>query len=138
MFWVLLLQVCCVSRNHSTVLLYDIGYVSSEPIEVSILHCSQCFLLLLIIFMLLWSDKHQKYLHICNFLSVWIFSMFSTLFSAMNCLKIYWSRIVYFRNLKIWSFFQMIINHKTCSLVTMIKFLWCNIILISYHFTIFC
>ncbi|KAI0501673.1 hypothetical protein KFK09_016618 [Dendrobium nobile] len=27
-------EVCCASRKHSSVLLYDIGYVSSEPIEV--------------------------------------------------------------------------------------------------------
>lgn len=27
-------EVCCVSRNHNTVFIYDIGYLSSEPIEV--------------------------------------------------------------------------------------------------------
>ncbi|KAG0469015.1 hypothetical protein HPP92_018343 [Vanilla planifolia] len=27
-------EVCCISRHHNVVLLYDIGYVSSEPVEV--------------------------------------------------------------------------------------------------------
>lgn len=34
------MQVACSSRQNNKILLYDIGYMSSEPVQVSVLHYS--------------------------------------------------------------------------------------------------